>query len=223
MVLSVLGGAVWLEVFSVNATLAPYLTLIAVSIALMMALHTKATVWAGASRLTWIRAQITVWLLALLWVPEVFQSHGLTLGLLGLTALLIDGFDGWWARRFDQTTALGARFDMETDAALIMVLSLAVWLSGKAEMWVLWIGLMRYVFIGAQFIWPWLEGSLPPSLRRRVICVVQVSVLLLVLPNWFPPLQASLILTTGLALLVYSFAVDTLWLWRHRHHTKEIM
>jgi phosphatidylglycerophosphate synthase len=220
-----LGAWAWMQGLglSTKAALLPYLTTMFVGLALMWVLSRHLTPWRGASRLTWVRAQITVWLMSLLWVPQVYQSHGLWLGLLGLAALLLDGLDGWWARRFGQTTTAGARFDMETDAALILVLSLAVWLSGLAGAWVLAIGWMRYAFVLAQSIWPWLGGSLPPSLRRRVICVVQVSVLLLVLPRWFGDGLSHAILGVGLVLLTLSFLIDTLWLWRHRHHSMEAL
>ena len=120
-----LGAWAWMQGLglSTKAALLPYLTTMFVGLALMWVLSRHLTPWRGASRLTWVRAQITVWLMSLLWVPQVYQSHGLWLGLLGLAALLLDGLDGWWARRFGQTTTAGARFDMETDAALILVLS----------------------------------------------------------------------------------------------------
>ena len=41
------------------------------------------------------------------------------------------------------TSGYGARFDMETDAAFILVLSILVWQHGKAGAWVLLCGLMR--------------------------------------------------------------------------------
>ena len=40
---------------------------------------------------------------------------------------VLDGTDGWLARRSGVVSAFGARFDMETDALLIMVLALIAW------------------------------------------------------------------------------------------------
>ena len=54
--------------------------------------------------------------------------------------------DGWRAGR-EQASAFGARFDMETDAALILILSLLVWQHGKAGAGSLRCGLMRYAFV----------------------------------------------------------------------------
>ena len=61
----------------------------------------------------------------------------------------LDGVDGWLARRDAQASSFGARFDMETDAAFILILSVLVWQHGKAGAWVLGCGLMRYVFVAA--------------------------------------------------------------------------
>jgi phosphatidylglycerophosphate synthase len=40
--------------------------------------------------------------------------------------LALDGLDGWLARRFGLASAYGARFDMEVDGFLILVLALLV-------------------------------------------------------------------------------------------------
>ena len=48
------------------------------------------------------------------------------------------------------TSAFGARFDMETDAATVFGLSLLVWLCDQAGPWVLAIGLMRYIFVARK-------------------------------------------------------------------------
>ena len=61
----------------------------------------------------------------------------------------------------------GARFDLEIDAWLILVLALLVWQSGRVGPWVLAIGLMRYVFVLASWYLPALRGPLPPSRRRQ--------------------------------------------------------
>ncbi|NED04634.1 CDP-alcohol phosphatidyltransferase family protein, partial [Streptomyces sp. SID6648] len=83
--------------------------------------------------------------------------------LVGLTAvaLVLDGVDGRVARRTGTCTPLGARFDMEVDAFLILVLS--VYVSTDLGPWVLLIGAMRYVFVAAARVWPWLTAPLPPS------------------------------------------------------------
>ncbi len=131
-----------------------------------------------------------------------------------LIALILDGVDGYLARLYAQTSALGARFDMEIDALLILVLSAAALILDKAGWWVLGIGLMRYGFVLAQLRLPELGGQLPPSFRRKLICVVQVATLCVVLLPVVVPPVSNLVAFAALVLLSYSFAVDTGYLLR---------
>src|SRR6185503_8589303 len=85
-----------------------------------------------------------------------------------------DGLDGWLARRTRMTSAFGARFDMEIDALLILVLATLTWQFGKAGAWVFFSGLLRYIFVAAGWLWSWMQRPLPPSRRRQAICVVQI-------------------------------------------------
>ena len=131
-------------------------------------------------------------------------------------ATALDGVDGWLARRTEMASDFGARFDMEIDALLIQTLAILVWQSGKAGAWVLASGLIRYAFVAAGRIWPWLRGPLTPTLRGRLICVVQLTALIAaILPRVVPPASAW-IAAGGLGVLCYSFFVDTLRLWHRR-------
>jgi phosphatidylglycerophosphate synthase len=111
-------------------------------------------------------------------------------------------------------SAFGARFDMETDALLIQVLAILAWLYGKAGAWVLASGLLRYLFVAAGWLWPWLQQPLFPSVRRKAICVVQIVGLTLALLPEIPAPFSSPIAAISLAALSYSFLVDTVWLRR---------
>jgi phosphatidylglycerophosphate synthase len=130
----------------------------------------------------------------------------------GTVAALLDLADGWVARRTGTTTAFGARFDMEVDAALILVLSALVWRFGVTGPWVLASGLMRYLFVAAAGPWPWLAAPLPPSRRRQTVCVVQIVTLLVALAPIVPRPVAVASAAAGLAVLAWSFAVDVAWL-----------
>ena len=133
---------------------------------------------------------------------------------LAVAVLLLDGVDGLVARRTGTTTAFGARFDMELDAALILLLALLVWLTGQTGAWVLLLGAMRYAFIAAGVIVPVLRRPLPDSIRRKGVCVVQTAALLICLVPVVSPGAASVIALLALGLLVYSFTVDVDWLLR---------
>lgn len=133
---------------------------------------------------------------------------------LGTTIMVLDGVDGRVARRTRTESAWGARFDMETDACLMLVLSVLVWQEGRAGVWVLLIGAMRYLFVALGRAVPALRGELFPSRRRKVVCVVQGIVLLVALGPIIPDPMAVVVVALGLAMLSWSFAVDTAWLLR---------
>jgi phosphatidylglycerophosphate synthase len=136
---------------------------------------------------------------------------------LGAVALALDAVDGKVARRTGTVSALGARFDMEVDAFLILVLSVDVALS--AGPWVLAIGLMRYAFGAAAWAAPWLRAPLPPSRARKVVASVQGVALLVAASGLLPGPAVTALTGTALVPLTWSFGRDVAWLWR-RHHDR---
>jgi phosphatidylglycerophosphate synthase len=127
-------------------------------------------------------------------------------------ALALDCVDGQVARRTGTSSALGARFDMEVDAFLILVLSVHVAFSFGP--WVLAIGTMRYVFVAASRPLPWLCADLPPSYARKTVAALQ-GVLLVVAASGLVP-YSELLVGAALATLLWSFGRDTAWLFRTR-------
>ena len=169
-----------------------------------------------ANRLTLARATIVLPLATLALLPGVFTGAGYW-WIVGLStiALMLDGLDGFLARRTHTETTFGARFDMELDAFLLLALSALVWRSGSLGSWVLLVGGLRYVFVLGGLLWPPLRGALPPSQRRKVVCVAQGIVLVICLAPVTPPALATALAASALLLLVYSFVVDTWWLARN--------
>ncbi|MEO1482681.1 MAG: CDP-alcohol phosphatidyltransferase family protein [Myxococcota bacterium] len=165
------------------------------------------------SRVSWPNA-VTAVRLALALVVAASIASGMTIGLWGIAAaaLALDGVDGWLARKLGQASAFGARFDMETDALFVMILSLHVWWSGAAGAWVLLIGAMRYLFVAAGQFWPALRGELRPSLARKTTCVIQVVSLLIGSFPGMPSIVSGPVLAAALLLLLWSFARDVGWL-----------
>jgi phosphatidylglycerophosphate synthase len=171
-------------------------------------------VFGAANTATLARAVLVLLLLAALGAAAT-NAAGWFLVALGTLAVALDGADGALARSRGEASDFGARFDMETDALLILVLAALVWQHGKAGAWILLAGLLRYAFVAASWAVPWLGASLPPSRRRQAVCVVQiVSLLVALVPFVATPWSATLALA-GLAALVWSFGVDVAWLARH--------
>jgi len=173
----------------------------------------------AANRVTLFRALLVALLAGTLASPAALAAQATPFAMLALAALLLDGVDGWVARRFDSASDFGARFDMELDAFLIAVLCLAPVLLGKVGHWVLAIGAMRYAFVAAMPVWRWLDQPLPDSLRRKTVCVVQVACLLLSLLPAVDARTAAALLGFALLALAASFFIDIRWLYRRRAHT----
>jgi phosphatidylglycerophosphate synthase len=131
-------------------------------------------------------------------------------------AAALDGVDGWLARRDRQASSFGARFDMETDAALILVLSFLVWQHGKAGAWVIACGLMRYGFVAARWVLPWMARPLRSTFRGKSVAVGQVAGLGIALLPVVPVPISDIVAVITLGTLVWSFAVDIAWLRQQR-------
>ncbi len=202
-------------------TLAPYLVGSVVVIARVAAYHPYDRLGTG-NLLTLVRFMLTC-LVAGLAVETVVADTPLEPSVawrffaMILAVTLLDGVDGPVARRQGLVSAFGARFDMETDALLILLLSVVALTLGKAGAWVLLGGALRYLFIAAGHVWPALAQPLPPSQRRKIICVVQSGALTLQLaPIIAPPLSEAIAFAALLA-LIYSFAADVVWSLRAVH------
>jgi phosphatidylglycerophosphate synthase len=131
-----------------------------------------------------------------------------------IAALLLDALDGQVARRTGTASTFGARFDMEVDAFLLLVLS--VYMARSMGAWVLAIGAMRYAFVGAGWALHWMRGTLPPRFWRKVVAATQGVVLVFATAGVLPAALMVAALAVALALLVESFGRDIAWLWRHR-------
>ena len=136
-----------------------------------------------------------------------------TIAVVAFVAVL-DGVDGWLARRSQLASEFGARFDMETDAALILVLSVLVWEHEKAGVWVLLCGLMRYAFVAAGWLLPWLAQPLRSTWRGKSVAVAQYIGLSVALAPLVTPPFSALVAAATLTALGWSFAVDVMWLRR---------
>jgi phosphatidylglycerophosphate synthase len=168
-----------------------------------------------ASIVTFTRVSLVALILALL--GETAATGIMWLAVCAaIVALVLDGLDGRLARRFAESSRFGARFDMETDAALILVMALLIWQIDRTGAWILAAGALRYVFIAASVLVPWMQRSLPASRRRQAVCVVQVVSLILCLAPVVPGALAPIIGLVGLTCLAASFLIDTAWLWRVR-------
>ncbi len=137
------------------------------------------------------------WILFLLLVPTV----------------ALDAVDGAVARRTGTVTARGARWDMEVDAAVLLIACLPVSVFAP---WALVIGLARYLFGLGGLVRPWWRAKLPFRQSRRVIAALQGVALIVALAPFVPIWLAQVVTGVAVALLVFSFARDILFQERRR-------
>jgi phosphatidylglycerophosphate synthase len=128
-------------------------------------------------------------------------------------ALALDAVDGQVARRTGTVSALGARFDMEVDAFLVLVLSIHV--AVLLGPWVLAIGTMRYVFVAASRLAPWMRSALPTRYSAKTVAALQGIALVVAASEVLPFLLAVALVAVALTLLVWSFGESVVWLWRN--------
>lgn len=133
---------------------------------------------------------------------------------LASVALALDGVDGWLARRSGRASGFGARFDVEVDAALALVLSMHA--AGHVGLVALVLGVPHYAFALARTAFPWLAGPLPERFSRKAVCVFQIATLIVLqLPIIPGPVAAGLV-ALAVAALAWSFGRDIVHLWRQR-------
>jgi phosphatidylglycerophosphate synthase len=129
-------------------------------------------------------------------------------------ALALDLLDGQVARRTGTVSDLGARFDMEVDAFLVLVLSVHV--AVLVTPWALVIGAMRYVFVVVSWVLPWLSGNLPTRYSAKVVAAAQGIVLVVASAQLLAQQIAAALVVAALAALLWSFTKSATWLWRAR-------
>jgi phosphatidylglycerophosphate synthase len=147
-------------------------------------------------------------------VVDSFRERQPVVALVALAsiALLLDAVDGQVARRTETANPLGARFDGEVDAFLILVLSVAV--SRDYGSWVLIIGVARYALLVAGWAIPWLAAPLPPRYWGKVVAAVQGVVLTVAASGVLPHAAGTIAIAIALMLLAESFGRSVVWLYR---------
>jgi phosphatidylglycerophosphate synthase len=168
---------------------------------------------------THFRATLTAGLAAVIPTAQALTADPLlawSVVAIATIALACDGIDGWAARRSGLASSFGARFDMEVDSILALLLALIVWQTGKVGDWVLLLGLMRYLFVAATWLLPWLNCPTPPRFSGKLVCVIQIAALIALAAPVVTGLWAVGLAAGVLALVIWSFGVDIRYLWQTR-------
>ena len=78
-------------------------------------------------------------------------------------ALCLDAVDGYLARRFGDDSAFGSHFDMETDAFIVLLVGVELFLRERLGAWVLLGGVLRYAYVLVLWCFPSELGEHPRS------------------------------------------------------------
>lgn len=84
-----------------------------------------------------------------------FMRYSLSDALIGVLAIIIvvlDGLDGFLAKRFGTASEKGEYFDMETDALYVCVMCSILYLKGYTGAWILITGSLRYLYVLLLFL-----------------------------------------------------------------------
>lgn len=156
-----------------------------------------------ANRLTYGRLALLAGLLSL---APGSGAHSGTLVAAGAVAVwALDGLDGWLARRRGEASAFGAQLDMETDAHVVLLLSIYLVALRGFGPWVLVLGALRYLLVLAR----WARG--PREVRerrsawgRRIYALVMLAVAVACVTELAPvatPLLAAATITLSCSFL----------------------
>jgi hypothetical protein len=107
---------------------------------------------------------------------------------------------------------------MEVDAFLLLVLS--VYVAPVLGFWVLAIGVLRYAFVAAGWLLPWMRATLPYRYWRKVV-TAYAGVALAVACTGVLPALSTVLVAGALVLLGESFGRDVVWLVRVRERVRE--
>ena len=168
----------------------------------------------AANRVTLTRATLVGGVTALVADALVGPANVAAVVGLAVVALVLDAVDGWVARRTGTVSALGARFDMEVDAFLILVLS--VYVAQSVGPWVLAIGAARYAAWAAGWLVPWMRTPVPPRYWRKPVAAIQGVVLTAAAADQLPGVAINVAIAVAMVLLAESFGRDVVWQWRQQ-------
>jgi phosphatidylglycerophosphate synthase len=105
--------------------------------------------WSAANAVTALRLGLTLGVLAL----HGYLWHWLSVTVL-VVAFALDAVDGALARQNATASELGATFDMEVDAILVMAVGFLIWQRNGTFLWALVPGVLRYVYVVCLDLFP---------------------------------------------------------------------
>jgi len=125
-------------------------------------------------------------------------------GSLLIFALILDGIDGYIARRRQESSLIGQYLDVEMDALFVVFLCVLLWKHTHFPVAILFIGSLRYLYLMALIIFVRHEKLEP---RRRYASVIAVFLILALIARLlFSAPIFDYLLVVACILVILSFA-----------------
>ena len=176
-----------------------------------------------ASKITYIRLSISILLLTVSInsnisssIFDIFYTERVFI-LLAIIALLLDGLDGFIARKYDQVSKFGELIDQEADNFLMFVMSISLYLNREIGLYVFLIPAYRYIFIISMAKYPWLKYTLPNSRLRKVGCVGTILIMIISQDPYITNDVTVFLVILSLIIITFSFSRDIIWLYRNKY------
>jgi phosphatidylglycerophosphate synthase len=182
----------------------PAAALGALSLAACVRLHRRRWTPSGAlgagNALTLLRLALIVLMPAV-----AAPTPGPAAALLVAGVFVLDGADGWLARRNHEVSPFGAYFDLECDALLVLLCALVLHQHGRVGAYVLAPGLLRYLYVLLMMVLPAAADAAPRSrIGRYAFSALMVSFVVSLWP--LEPVQPFAMV--GSSVVVASFVVS---------------
>jgi len=135
------------------------------------------------------------------------------IAVLTLLILILDGLDGYLARKYNTASDFGAYLDMETDAFFVMALTYLIVQLDLMPLWVIVLGLIRYIYFLLIRWWKPPERKERRSFLGQFIAVFLMGSLVscFLLPKeWY-----TIAMNVAGILIAYSFGRDFLFTLLH--------
>ncbi|MFK7979416.1 MAG: CDP-alcohol phosphatidyltransferase family protein [Saprospiraceae bacterium] len=119
-------------------------------------------------------------------------------------AILLDGIDGFLARKYNSASVVGALFDKTVDAYFVLLLSFILVLHYDVPFWFIGIGYLHYGYELVLYGLGWHSLTIPPNpIGKYAAAFLFISLLS---PFIFPPYLYFPIICLATILVGYSFA-----------------
>ena len=176
-----------------------------------------------ASKITFIRLNISLVMLTAainssmnLTIFDIFYAERI-IAILAISALILDGLDGFVARKYNHVTKFGEIIDQESDNFLMLVLSISLYLNREVGIYIFLIPSYRYLFIFSMKRYDWLKIELPISQFRKFACAVTILLMIIAQDIYFSPENTTFLVILSLFIITFSFAKDIIWLYRNKY------